>query len=182
MLSWPPLLDHSCLTRLNSFHEKGGGAELATATDFRVLSESCFVRFVQAKLGLTPAWGGATYLSKLVGHRVALRLLASTGRVDPEAAERIGFADRVIAANPADPQDVVVLEALKFLAPIVYHDHHVSAKVPHAPAAIRAMKRALGVTDQDEEAELDRERAVFVQMWGGKEMREAIASRRKHGN
>lgn len=40
----------------------GGGAEIAMAADFRVMSPNSKIGFVHGKMGLTPAWGGASRL------------------------------------------------------------------------------------------------------------------------
>lgn len=42
----------------------GGGAELTTATDFRIWSSNARLKFVHAKMGLSPGWGGK---SKVIG-------------------------------------------------------------------------------------------------------------------
>ena len=50
----------------------GGGAELPTATDIRLVTNNAAVTFVQGKMGLAPGWGGATRLVHTVGYRRAL--------------------------------------------------------------------------------------------------------------
>ena len=50
----------------------GGGAELTTATDVRLVTNNGEVTFVQGKMGLAPGWGGATRLVHTVGYRRAL--------------------------------------------------------------------------------------------------------------
>ncbi|KAI9008515.1 ClpP/crotonase-like domain-containing protein [Hyaloraphidium curvatum] len=73
----------------------GGGAELATAADFRVWSPGARLRFVQLKMGVVPGWGGATRLADLVGQRTALRLLCSAETVDAGKALALGLADHI---------------------------------------------------------------------------------------
>ena len=64
----------------------GGGAELATACDWRVMAADARLRFVQAKMGATTGWGGSARLVELVGRRQALRLLTLSPTVDTYAA------------------------------------------------------------------------------------------------
>ncbi|KAI9020644.1 ClpP/crotonase-like domain-containing protein [Hyaloraphidium curvatum] len=161
----------------------GGGAEIAAACDFRVLTDNAFVRFVQVKIGLTTAWGGATFLRRLVGTKTAMRWLTSTKRLEHDEMERTGFADRLVMSGAGDSDDHIVREALAFLAPAVYLDHQVPKPSPHPPEAVRAMKRAArgASADADEAREVEAEREAFVALWGGRAMREAVSARRKHG-
>ncbi|KAL3197900.1 hypothetical protein MRX96_044627 [Rhipicephalus microplus] len=41
----------------------GGGAELTTACDFRVMVPGAEIQFVQVRMGLVPGWGGTTRLN-----------------------------------------------------------------------------------------------------------------------
>lgn len=63
----------------------GGGAELATSTDFRVLGNEAGVhsriKFMQAMMGVTTGWGGGTRLVELVGKEVALKLLLTSQEI-----------------------------------------------------------------------------------------------------
>eukprot|EP00520_Triparma_pacifica_P013827 CAMPEP_0118634092 /NCGR_PEP_ID=MMETSP0785-20121206/1353_1 /TAXON_ID=91992 /ORGANISM="Bolidomonas pacifica, Strain CCMP 1866" /LENGTH=193 /DNA_ID=CAMNT_0006525025 /DNA_START=154 /DNA_END=732 /DNA_ORIENTATION=- len=63
----------------------GGGAELATSTDFRVLGNEAGVRsrmkFVQATMGVTTGWGGGTRLVELVGKEEALKILLTSEEI-----------------------------------------------------------------------------------------------------
>ena len=53
----------------------GGGSELLTATDLRVLGPSTLVAFVHTTMGISPGWGGAVRLAGVVGRKRALRLM-----------------------------------------------------------------------------------------------------------
>eukprot|EP00953_Heterococcus_sp_UTEX-ZZ885_P007817 4701-Heterococcus_DN1.PRE.1 len=44
----------------------GGGAELTTACDYRVLSSDAKIQFVQVKMGVSVGWGGGARLCKLI--------------------------------------------------------------------------------------------------------------------
>lgn len=73
----------------------GGGAELATSCDYRVVEASAIVQFVQARMGVSPGWGGGARLYKLVGRQHALRLLCTATKTSAEDAVALGLADLV---------------------------------------------------------------------------------------
>lgn len=71
----------------------GGGAELASATDFRIFSSTGSVRFAQASIGVGLGWGGANRLVDIVGRQAALRMVLSGEVINAEAALGLGLAD-----------------------------------------------------------------------------------------
>ena len=80
----------------------GGGAELATACDFRIMHNTAKIHFKHILLGLTPGWGGGARLTRIVGRQVALRMMAGAVPVQAEEARRIGLADVVVATSDED--------------------------------------------------------------------------------
>ncbi|OQR96310.1 hypothetical protein ACHHYP_16095 [Achlya hypogyna] len=142
----------------------GGGAELTTSCDFRLLAHNARLQFVHANMGVSPGWGGAARLVKLVGRQHALRLLARTEKVSPVHALAIGLADEV-----STPEVDVEATAHRFLEPIC-------SKHPHV---IRGLKRVVGHAD---DIVLDQMRgeeyAVFQELWGGPANLEALARHR----
>jgi ethylmalonyl-CoA/methylmalonyl-CoA decarboxylase len=75
----------------------GGGAELATATDFRVMSPAARIQFVQARMGVSPGWGAAWRLREIVGPSMAVRLLTGGRALDASAAESVGLSDATVS-------------------------------------------------------------------------------------
>eukprot|EP01063_Lacrimia_lanifica_P036512 TRINITY_DN7268_c0_g1_i1.p1 TRINITY_DN7268_c0_g1~~TRINITY_DN7268_c0_g1_i1.p1 ORF type:complete len:345 (+),score=135.33 TRINITY_DN7268_c0_g1_i1:73-1107(+) len=73
----------------------GGGAELALACDFRIMSDEANIHFAHTHMGLSTGWGGGTRLTKLVGRRAAILLLCSGKPCGPKDATAFGLADRV---------------------------------------------------------------------------------------
>ncbi|XP_071964582.1 ethylmalonyl-CoA decarboxylase-like isoform X2 [Antedon mediterranea] len=71
----------------------GGGAEITTSCDFRIMTEGSVIQFVHRKLGLSPGWGGGARLVHIVGHREALKMLCSSDPVDAETALKVGLSD-----------------------------------------------------------------------------------------
>lgn len=128
----------------------GGGAELCTAADFRVMSSEAHIRFVHARLGLSPGWGGGARLVEIVGRRAALRLLAGAGRVNARQAQDLGLVDRICPPGEAESTAREILNRYE--------------RLPRT--SVRAAK-ALVAHPEDE-------LAIFVDLWGGDAMREAI--------
>lgn len=131
----------------------GGGAELLTACDHRVLAAGARVHFVQARLGVAPGWGGARRLIAHVGRPRALRLLTAAVPVSAADALSIGLADAVV------PEDAVA-GALQWLEPLL-----------GSPAAsLRAVKAQVAVAPRTDTAEAD----AFATVWAGPAHRAAL--------
>lgn len=78
----------------------GGGAELALACDMRLQSAHARIGYIQAKLGITSAWGGGPDLFQLVGAAHAMRMMSRCELIGPEQALSWGLADAVISDGP----------------------------------------------------------------------------------
>ncbi len=75
----------------------GGGAELAVACDMRIAADDVQFGFIQARLGIMPAWGGAERLVALVGSARAFYLMLSARVLGAEELFAWGLAEEVIA-------------------------------------------------------------------------------------
>jgi len=75
----------------------GGGAELATACDFRLMHKSAAIQFVQSIMGITTGWGGGSRLVNIVGRKRALQLLLTANKVNYGNALDIGLIDSSIS-------------------------------------------------------------------------------------
>lgn len=130
----------------------GGGAELACACDFRAMSKSAMIGFVQAKLTVSPGWGGGSRLVELLGRTKALRLLASGAILKSDEANRIGLADVVVLDGTS-----AVEEAHAFLRTVTVE----------CPAAVQAAKRVVvNASTLNVETVLEVEREIFTSVWG----------------
>ena len=74
----------------------GGGAELAVACDMRIAADDVQFGFIQSKLGIMPAWGGAERLVALVGSGRALYLMLSARVLLSEELFSWGLAEEVV--------------------------------------------------------------------------------------
>lgn len=78
----------------------GAGAVLALASDIRIVSESATFAFLFSRVGLTGAdMGTAWLLPKIVGSGRAMEILMLGDKILADEAERIGLANRVVAAD-----------------------------------------------------------------------------------
>ena len=162
----------------------GGGAELATATDFRVvhrgegdaLRSDAFLAFVHAKVGVSPGWGGLGRLCSIIGRGNALRLLGTSARCYPSDMIRIGLADAVYTCSTDTDPDTAAREAgIRFLEPFVHAQPNVGS--------VAAMKIAVSAAcDRDlfeESAGAAAEAEAFGSRWGGPDNLEALAQATK---
>lgn len=76
----------------------GGGTELALACDYRLMSDSkkAAMALPEVKLGIFPAWGGTTYLPRLVGIPAALDVILTGRSIRASAAKRMGLVDEIL--------------------------------------------------------------------------------------
>ncbi|KAL2084605.1 hypothetical protein ACEWY4_020123 [Coilia grayii] len=146
----------------------GGGAELTTSCDFRLMAPGSVIQFVHKYMGLVPGWGGAARLVRIVGSQNALQLLAGAKKVDPDYGTQIGLASGVI--NPSSGTSALE-ETEQWLA-----------QYTKGPAAvIRAAKKVV-VSGRELPLEdaLRTEKDVFGTVWGGPANLAALASKSKH--
>ncbi|KAI8849449.1 ClpP/crotonase-like domain-containing protein [Chytridium lagenaria] len=165
------LLMHDTLSRFRRIRV-GGGAELMTACDLRVIDESATVRFVQVRMGVIPGWQGATRLASLVGRNNALRLLASAKPMSGADCLKVGLADEVAMAPIGAPE-----KALSML------DSWTTSNEGGYPVAIRGVKKVISRFDMEDggflDAQLAFERKVFGGLWGAKTNVEALTNSMK---
>ncbi|XP_026857357.2 ethylmalonyl-CoA decarboxylase [Electrophorus electricus] len=147
----------------------GGGAELTTACDFRVMTADAVIQFVHKNMGLVPGWGGSARLVRIVGRQHALKLLAGAKKVDPDFGRQIGLIDEVLS-SPQGGGNVLV-EAEQWLSQLTKGS---------APV-IRAIKNVvISGSELSLEQALRTEIDIFGTVWGGPAHCEALAQRTKH--
>lgn len=77
----------------------GGGMELATRCDLRVMDQNAQLCFSEVSLGLMPDWGGGPCLTKLVGSAVAADLILTARAIKAEEAFTLGLVNRISKAG-----------------------------------------------------------------------------------
>lgn len=144
----------------------GGGAELTTAFDLRVLSRITEIRFVQARLGVLTGWGGTSRLRRIIGDQQAFYFLTSCHGMTHNIAANIGYTD--LAVQPADGRTMAIMWAIDFLN-------------NRSPAIIRDYKRLL-VSNDEARSQMQKmyemETELFAQHWGSEAHLIALGERR----
>ncbi|XP_032910303.1 ethylmalonyl-CoA decarboxylase isoform X3 [Catharus ustulatus] len=146
----------------------GGGAELTTACDFRLMTPGSEIRFVHKHMGLVPGWGGGARLVRIVGSGAALQLLAGAARVDPERALSLGLSQETL---PSSDGTTALGQARTWLAQYTEGPTTVIRAVKNVVTAGRELPL---------EAALRTEKDIFGTVWGGPANLQALVRRPKH--
>lgn len=79
----------------------GGGAEIASRCDLRVMDPRAVICFSEVRLGLMPDFGGVVGLTRLVGASRAADLILTARKVDAQEALSLGLVNRISAPGQA---------------------------------------------------------------------------------
>ncbi|XP_075869077.1 ethylmalonyl-CoA decarboxylase isoform X2 [Nelusetta ayraudi] len=145
----------------------GGGAELTTACDFRLMAPGGVIQFVHKHMGLVPGWGGAARLVRIVGSQGAIKLLAGARKVDPELGLQIGLVNGVLDGSGGS--------ALQGAEDWLGHYTKGAAPVIQAVKKVVVSGRELPLAEA-----LRAEKEVFGTVWGAPANLQALASKHKH--
>ena len=93
----------------------GGGAELASWCDFRVVADNPRVEigFPEVQLGIIPAWGGSTRLPRLIGLGPALEWISTGNPVSSSVARHVRWADQLVEVSAATVADPLLAAAIR---------------------------------------------------------------------
>ncbi|MEE9912770.1 MAG: enoyl-CoA hydratase/isomerase family protein [Deltaproteobacteria bacterium] len=127
----------------------GGGAEIASRCDLRVMDPQAVICFSEVRLGLMPDQGGVVGLSRLVGASRAADLILTARKVDAEEAARLGLTNRVSAPGKALEEALSLAQAIAQNGP---------RAVRHALSVIRRMDDLT----TEEALEMETENAVTL--------------------
>ncbi|XP_055289896.1 ethylmalonyl-CoA decarboxylase isoform X3 [Moschus berezovskii] len=145
----------------------GGGAEVTTACDFRLMTSESEIRFVHKEMGIIPSWGGATRLVEIIGSRQALKVLSGALKLDSKKALHIGMVEDILQSSD---ETECLKEAQEWLQQFT----------TGPPEVIRALKKSVASCKELclEEA-LQSERDLLGTVWGGPANLEAVARKGK---
>ncbi|KAI9289697.1 ClpP/crotonase-like domain-containing protein [Umbelopsis sp. AD052] len=146
----------------------GGGAEISTACDFRVLAPSSRIQFLQSRMAIAPAWGATNRLIRLIGRSKALKYLASSAPISPELGLHMGLVDHISQDGP-DPYTLCLEESANMLASFVLDPkgNRVSSR------ALQGIKKLVAHADlAHDDIEYDME--VLSGLWGSEENLKAV--------
>jgi ethylmalonyl-CoA/methylmalonyl-CoA decarboxylase len=74
----------------------GGGAELSTATDFRLMTSNAYCQFVHSKFGVAPAFGALNRLHSIVGRAHTIHLMCTSAKMTPQKALHMGYIETIV--------------------------------------------------------------------------------------
>lgn len=145
----------------------GGGAELTTGCDIRIMTPSSTIGFVHAKVGASPGFGGAQRLVNIVGRHNAILICCSAKVLNAETCLRMGLADVVLS----DESDYIT-QVHDFLSQFT--------NIP-TTASVRGMKQLIANLAEAELPSTARgmERKLFAERWGSEENLAIIGSKVK---
>ncbi|MGH2407273.1 MAG: enoyl-CoA hydratase-related protein [Candidatus Limnocylindrales bacterium] len=102
----------------------GAGFSLALACDLRVIAEGATFVAAFGRIGLVPDSGMTWFLPRLVGPARAAEILMLPDAIDAARAERIGLADRVVAAGTVVAEAQAIARRLADGAPLAQRLTH----------------------------------------------------------
>ena len=125
----------------------GGGVELATACDIRVIKEGAVMCLPETRLGLIPDIGGTVRLAKLIGPARAKDLIFTGRRILPEEALELGLVNHIF------PREEFQSHAIEYVKTII----------ANSPSSLRAAKEIIDETltmNENEALASEREKAA----------------------
>ena len=81
----------------------GGGAVLATAMDFRIGADDCFMYYAEIDIGVNLMWKGLPLLAHLAGPARAKRLVIGGERIQARELEEWGILDALVPRSALLP-------------------------------------------------------------------------------
>ena len=152
-----PFVSVACLQG----HAIGGGLELATATDYRIVvkKKEIYLQSVHAKIGAAPGWGGLSRTVDIIGRKDALTMYGTSQRVSAELGAELGLVDHIEEYNgkEEDFDDYCSSASRSFLDPFLSQPYH---------GSIRGIKSTVAAPEV--------EGCVFEERWMGPDMQDAL--------
>ena len=144
----------------------GGGAELTTSCDYRIVTSNASVGFVQVNMGVMTAWGGGTRLVQLIGRTAALDLLTTGKVLSWRDVLSIGLANGMVK----DADGAALDQAKEWLGHRTFGE----------PAVVQAAKKIIVAASPDIHASLAKEKDAFIDVWAGPAHLDAMQRKPKH--
>ena len=127
----------------------GGGAELATRCDMRVMDPDAVICFSEVRLGLMPDWGGAAALPRLIGPSRAADMILSAREITAREAFSCGLVNRISSPKKA-------------LAESIDLAHMIADNGPRAVRSALEVIRSTSNPSLEEALELEMEKAISL--------------------
>jgi len=122
-------------------HAFGGGLELATACDIRIMAPNATLGLPEAQVGIVPGWSGTQRLARLLPEPVLKEMAIFGRRLSAERAHALGYV-----AEIADDPQAAAMEIARGLLNAAPRAHEVAKYQIHAAVGEdrAAMIEALG--------------------------------------
>jgi len=98
-------------------HVIGGGALLATACDFRVVSENVVFRIPELALGIPNVWNGTPLLAREVGLPTTRDWVMTARKVNAQELKQSGWAQRVTSLDKLTEETEKLVKELMDIPP-----------------------------------------------------------------
>lgn len=98
-------------------HVVGGGALLATACDFRVISENVVLRIPELALGIPNVWNGTPLLAREIGLPITRDWVMTTRKVFAEELMQVHWAQRCTKASGLKKETENLIQELLAIPP-----------------------------------------------------------------
>lgn len=139
----------------------GGGCEIATACDYRLVANHAKLGFIQGTLAITTGWGGATLLfEKINQHEQLLKLLSEAKIHTANEMKELGWATEIFEGPAEDALQQFLVEKSKV---------HPSVHRAYKKIAIRKWKA------NSLHARMFEEVQMCSMLWEGDEHHQAVA-------
>jgi enoyl-CoA hydratase/carnithine racemase len=136
----------------------GGGLEMALVCDLIVADENARFGLPEVRLGLMPGAGGTQRLPRRIGIGPAKELVLLGAVVTAAEAQRIHLVNRVVASGSALAEAHAIALRLAGLSSV----------------AVRAIKRSMSGLEGELALGLDRERALFMEVFASHDANEGV--------
>jgi enoyl-CoA hydratase/carnithine racemase len=90
----------------------GGGFDLACGCDMRIGSPNSRFMVAFTRVGLTPGWGGAWLLPRIVGYPKAAELIFTADFCEAAEALRIGLLNKLVPAESLEQETLAFAERI----------------------------------------------------------------------
>lgn len=137
----------------------GGGVSLGLACDYVLAADDMSLLSAYTKIATNPDGGASWTLTRLLGPRRALDFILSNERIKAPEALQLGLVNRVVPKDDLMPAAFAQAEAFAAMA----------------RGSVRMVKRLVGAALVNTfEAQLELEKAGFVENAGGADFREGV--------
>lgn len=138
----------------------GFGADMALASDLRVISTAAYLEERFVRIGLLPDGGGTFWLPRLVGTARAMQMILLAERLDAARMKELGLVANVVPPEELEAAVHVLAERLAAGPPLAY----------------AAIKRSVYASLGDIEEALAREREEQLKLLRSKDAMEGVMS------